>query len=208
MSSGNRVIDFRKVPDANEFNAVPPGEYLAECVTCEEDVTSNQNLQWKLRFSVVGGDHHGQPIFDSITFTERGLSRVKLVFSRLGGYDVSGDVDLDQVQLIGKRCYLTMEMKREKIEATGQEVDRIRVGFSGFRRIDDVTTAAAAAPQAAPQAQAPAQAAAQHVAPPAVQATPAPTVAPRPAPAQLAPRPATAAAPAANPAPTGDGLPF
>lgn len=222
----NRTVDWSAIPDVGDFNTLPNGEYLAEVTACEVAASRDGDEQWNLKFKACGGDHDGEALFDNITFSDKGISRCKLVIGRLG-YDVSGPLNLDVIAwgsedgsippIVGRRVYVTLTKTTRKIEATGQEVDSIKVPYSGYRRTEEnggapapvAAAVAAVASKPAPQAQAvpsdrpaaakPAlavqsqQAVARTVTPPKVASAAAPAAQP---------------AAAANPAPAGDGLPF
>lgn len=213
----NRTVDWSAIPDVGDFNTLPNGEYLAEVTACEVAASRDGDEQWNLKFKACGGDHDGEALFDNITFSDKGISRCKLVIGRLG-YDVSGPLNLDVIvwgsedgsipPIVGRRVWVSLAKTTRKIEATGQEVDSIKVPYSGYRRTEEnggaAPVAAPAAAKPAPQAQAPAaakptqavqsqQAVARTVPPPKVASAAAP---------------AAQAVAAANPAPAGDGLPF
>jgi len=123
-------INFKDVPDAEEFEVLPDGEYMVEVSGVEEKETKGGDTYWNLKHVVIEGEHEGRFIFDNITFNDKGLPRVKLVFSRLG-IDVSGKIEIEPEDLVGERAYVTV---------AAQEYDgktRSKVEFAGYRKIDD-----------------------------------------------------------------------
>jgi len=125
------IVDFNNVPDTQEFNELPPGKYLAKVTEVKPDTSANQNLVWRLKMEVLHGAHKGGTIVDSLTWTEKGMGRVKLVLKRLG-VDLSRPVDVDRLVLEGRIAIVALGKDKYVNEATGQEVESMKVPFAGY----------------------------------------------------------------------------
>jgi len=106
-------IDFSEVKG---LEPIPPGNYLATIVKAEEGVSQKGNPKIDLQWKVVDeeGNFDGRIVFDTLTFTEKALFRVKSTLRAVGfDKDFSGEIDCDD--LIGESAMLLVE-----IEASGQ----------------------------------------------------------------------------------------
>ncbi|MEZ6014769.1 MAG: hypothetical protein R3F49_06635 [Planctomycetota bacterium] len=126
--------DFSSVPEMEtDLVTVPPGEYLCRVRDVRERHTKDGvNVQWGLCLEVAEGEHAGHlAAWDNLTFSERGLSRVKLVLRALG-FDVSGVVELDAGELIGTEavCQLNEEVYTDP--NTGASTRRLSVPYAGY----------------------------------------------------------------------------
>jgi hypothetical protein len=73
---------------------IPEGVYVCKVVKVEEGTTKDGDAEtWRLHLAVVGGEHDGVRLFDSLIWSEKALKRTKLVLHRLAvlGYDVDDE---------------------------------------------------------------------------------------------------------------------
>lgn len=118
---------FRDLPDP-EFGVIPPGEYLAKCISVDDTLTTRDGeARWNLEFVVVEGESTGKHFWDNLFFSEKAKGRVKLVGTRMG---VPKDLDRELLpaDLLGKLVYVTLEVEDYK------GVPQNKVPFSGYRR--------------------------------------------------------------------------
>lgn len=101
------AINFAKV---QSLDPLPAGNYTATIVKAEIGVSQKGNEKIDLQWKVEGGAHDGRVIFDTLTFTEKALFRVKATLQGLGfPKDFKGDVKVDD--LVGKTAKLTVDIQ-------------------------------------------------------------------------------------------------
>jgi len=89
------TIDFSEVKD---LEPIPNGSYDAEIVFAQEGVSKNDNPKIDLRWKVLAGEFAGRQVFDTLTFTQNSMYRVKNTLKALGfapafkGEVVGGDL--------------------------------------------------------------------------------------------------------------------
>jgi len=125
-------INFSNVPDAGEYSPVPAGRYLCTVADIEEDTTRDNDEMWKLKLRVEYGEYKGRNIYDNMVFSQKAMSRVKLICSRFG-IDVSGEVDLQPNLLIGREALVDVEVE-PYTDKHGQAKERNTVPFAGYHR--------------------------------------------------------------------------
>lgn len=115
-------IDFSKIDNTGPLS---DGEYLCKVERVERSQSQYGDEMWKVRFTVLAGQHVGRPIFDNLTFSPEALPRVKLLCASLG-LDLSGELDLTPDLLRGREC--RVRVAAEKYEGRV----RTKVCFEGF----------------------------------------------------------------------------
>ena len=128
-------VNWDDVPDADDYTPLKDGEYICECMEVEESMTRNNDVMWTLKFKVTEGEGAGRFIWDRITFSDNGLSRVKLVFSRLGGIKPIGEMELVTSMLIGKSCKLVIYVD-EYMDKFEQQKKSNKVHFDGYLALE------------------------------------------------------------------------
>ena len=131
-------IDFSKIDDVQDFSPIPAGTYQVKVADVEETTTQNGDPMWKMVLQVTKGEHEGRRLFDNLVFTERALSRVKLVCSSLGA-DVIGAVDLTPDMLLGKECQATTIVE-DYLDNEGTTKRRNCVPFAGYKPLGSGST--------------------------------------------------------------------
>src|SRR6185436_20685919 len=93
-------FDFRSVEDVDSYVSVPEGIYHCRVAEVREGKARDGSVRWSLRLEVVDGDWAGRTAaWDSLTWSERGVYRVKKAFEALG-LDVSGEVEVEAQDLV------------------------------------------------------------------------------------------------------------
>jgi len=111
-------INFAQVKG---LEPLPVGVYTATIVRAEVGVSKAGNEKIDLQWKVEGGPHDGRIIFDTLTFTEKALFRVKATLRGLGFPDnFRGEVKPGQ--LVGKAAKLVVDIQLGEgvDEATGE----------------------------------------------------------------------------------------
>jgi hypothetical protein len=100
-------INFAQVKG---LEPVPVGNYTATIIKAETGVSKKGNEKIDLQWRVEGGAFDGRIIFDTLTFTEKALFRVKATLKGLGFPDnFKGEVRSDM--LVGKSAKLTVDIQ-------------------------------------------------------------------------------------------------
>ena len=101
------IIDFSKVQG---LEPVPAGQYTATIVKAEAGTSKAGNDKIDMQWKIEGGKFDNRIIFDTLTFTEKALFRVKATLSSLGfPKNFKGDVKPEA--LLGKTAKLTVDIQ-------------------------------------------------------------------------------------------------
>jgi hypothetical protein len=129
--------DFSDVEDVEVYVSVPEGEYLCRVAEIREGVARDESLRWSMRLEVVEGDVSGRTAgWDSITWSERGVHRVKHVLDALG-FETDGTLDVDTGELIGRQAFVTFKEEEWEDPQTGRRQVRLGVPFIGYRAAEE-----------------------------------------------------------------------
>ena len=132
--------DMSQVEDKDSFASVPEGIY--ECKVSEVRVSTARDgsERWSMRLVVVDGDYAGRTAaWDSITWSERGVVRVKRVLEALG-FDVGGEVDLQAKDLEGLRARVQVVLEQYEDAVSGRAQERMTVPFAGWGPVESAVS--------------------------------------------------------------------
>ena len=122
--------DFSKVED--NFVSVPAGTYVCRVADVRPGRARDGSARWSLRLEVVGGDWSGKTAaWDSITWSERGVFRVKRVLESLG-FDVSGTLDVEPEELVDRKARVQVALEEWEDPISGRRQVRTTVPFLGY----------------------------------------------------------------------------
>ncbi len=125
-------FDFRQVHDVESFVSIPEGRYLCRVAEVREGLARDGSVRWSMRLEVADGEFAGRTAgWDSLTWSERGIQRVKRVLSALG-LDTSGVLELEPGDLVGREVEAMFQAEEREDPLTGRRVLRLRVPFSGY----------------------------------------------------------------------------
>lgn len=110
-------INFAKVQG---LEPLPAGKYTATITTATVGVSKAGNEKIDLQWKVEGGPYDGRVIFDTLTFTEKALFRVKATLQGLGfSKDFKGEVRADD--LVGRTAKITVDIQAGNgVDETGE----------------------------------------------------------------------------------------
>ncbi|HET6203125.1 MAG TPA: DUF669 domain-containing protein [Planctomycetota bacterium] len=124
--------DFSQVEDVQDFVAVPNGTYLCRLAEVRERRSRDGSARWSLRWIVEEGPYAGRTAaWDNLTWSDRGIRRVKFVLGRLG-QPVEGVVEVEPQSLVGRIARLSVFSEEFVNPATGVRQVRSRVPFAGY----------------------------------------------------------------------------
>lgn len=128
-------IDFRDVDDVQSYVYVPPGAYVCRVAEVRPGLARDGSVRWSLRLEVAEGDQLGRTAaWDSLTWSDRGVARVKLVLKALG-LPTHGVVEIEPQDLVGKRAKVTVQPEERENAQTGLREVRNRVPYAGFEAL-------------------------------------------------------------------------
>lgn len=128
--------DFSRIDDIDSFISIPEGRYACRVAEVREGVSRDGSPRWSLRLEVAVGDYAGRTAgWDSLTWSERGIRRVKHVLDALG-LDVSGQVEIVPTDLLGREVLATFQSEEREDAFTGRRVLRLRVPYAGYQAPD------------------------------------------------------------------------
>jgi hypothetical protein len=128
-------FDFSKVDDTRSFVSVPEGSYVCRIAEVRQRASRDGSPRWSYRLEVVEGEYSGRTAaWDSITWSDRGIVRVKLVLGALG-FDTSGMLELDPNDLIDRKTRVSFLHEKQENAETGERVERLRVPYAGYEPV-------------------------------------------------------------------------
>lgn len=134
--------DFSTVEDVQSFVSVPEGVYRCRIAEVRERTTREGAPHWGFRLEVAEGDYAGRTAaWDGLSWSERGLPRVKQVLERLG-FDVSGLVDVTPDDLIDLEVRAELIVEEREDPLSGRRVMRMRVPYMGYEAVEEAEAAA------------------------------------------------------------------
>lgn len=130
-------FDFSNVDDVESFVSVPAGLHDVRVAEVREGRARDGSTRWTFRLEVLDGDHAGRTAaWDSLTWSERGIYRVKKVLGALG-LDVRGEVEVEPKDLIGLRVRVLVQPEEREDPLTGRRQVRMRVPYLGYEPLVD-----------------------------------------------------------------------
>ncbi|KAA3609514.1 MAG: hypothetical protein DWQ01_09285 [Planctomycetota bacterium] len=128
-------LDFSQVEDIEDLRAVPEGEYVCRVAEVRVSTSPSGHLRWGLRWEVVQGEFQGRTAcWDSLHWTERGLSRAKYVLKVLG-FEAEGQMELEAGELENRQALVVCVPEEREDPVSGIRRLMNRVPFSGYRAL-------------------------------------------------------------------------
>lgn len=119
-------IDFSNVPDTNGTKKpLPPGDYFCRVDKVKDGTSKQGNRKWDITFKVMEGQHKGRLVWDTLTFSENALWRVKVALKRLG-FDVSGKVSIHPHELEGREAILALIVDHSMYQGQPQSRNKVK----------------------------------------------------------------------------------
>ena len=125
-------FDFSTVGDIESFVSVPEGTYDCRVAEVRSGVSRDGSVRWSLRLEVARGDHAGRTAgWDGLTWSERGVVRVKRVLEVLG-FDVQGEVEIQPEDLVDRRARVEFHRETHDDALSGRRIERLVVPWAGY----------------------------------------------------------------------------
>ena len=130
-------FDFSQIQDVESFVSIPEGIYPCRVADAREGVNRDGSVRWSLRLEVAEGEYAGRTAgWDSLSWSDRGIVRVKRVLDVLG-FDVRGEVEVEARQLIGAQARVEFRSEQWSDPVTGRQVLRLSVPYAGYEELED-----------------------------------------------------------------------
>jgi len=124
--------DFSTMEDVDSFVSVPEGSYLCRVAEVREGQTRDGSPRWSFRLEVVDGEHAGRTAaWDALTWSERGVHRVRLVLEAFG-IDTRGEVELEPQDLVDLEAQVRVVIEEREDPITSRRQLRMRVPYQGY----------------------------------------------------------------------------
>lgn len=142
--------DFSSVGDQESYASVPEGSYHCTIADVRSGFSRGGSERWSFRLEVCDGHHAGRTAsWDSITWSDRGIYRVKHVLNALG-FDTSGRLDVEIEELLGRHANIEVRLGEWEDPATGRRTERMNVPYLGYSIMADGGLAGETASASAP----------------------------------------------------------
>ncbi len=129
-------FDFSQVEDSESYVSVPEGTYTCRIAEVREGLSRDGSVRWGFRLEVADGEYAGRTAaWDAITWSDRGIHRVKRVLAALG-LDTRGVIDVQPSDLIGLSAVALLEPEEREDPLTGRRQIRLRVPYAGYSPVD------------------------------------------------------------------------
>ena len=129
-------IELEEDNGVDDFVVVGEGEYRMRVGAANVVNGADGRVSWMLRMELVDGDMAGRTaVLDWLNFDPRGMRRARFVLEALG-FDVSGPLEVDAHELIGRKAcvrIMTEETQRETDQRTQR---RSRITYDGGSPFD------------------------------------------------------------------------
>jgi hypothetical protein len=125
-------FDFTSVDDVESYVLVPEGLHNCRVAEVRDGRSRDGSVRWSYRLEVIDGEWAGRTAaWDSLTWSERGIYRVKKVLAALG-LDVKGVVEIEPTDLVNLRARVRVEPEEREDPQTGKRTVRMRVPYLGY----------------------------------------------------------------------------
>ena len=124
--------DFGTVEDNESFVLVPEGVHICRIAEVRNGQARDGSERWRMRLEVAEGEWAGRTAaWDSLTWSDRGVFRVKRVLEALG-FDVQGELEVAPEDLVGRRARVVLEPEHWEDPVTGRTQLRLAVPYLGY----------------------------------------------------------------------------
>lgn len=128
--------DFSSVDDIESYISVPAGMHNVRVAEVREGRARDGSVRWSFRLEVLDGDHAGRTAaWDSLTWSERGIFRVKKVLDAFG-IDVRGELEIDPADLVNLQARVQVQPEEREDPLTGRRQMRMRVPYLGYAPVE------------------------------------------------------------------------
>jgi hypothetical protein len=129
-------FDFSSVDDIESYVSIPAGTHNVKVAEVRDGRSKDGSTRWTFRLEVIDGDYAGRTAaWDSLTWSERGIFRVKKVLEALG-MDVRGELEIEPNDLGNLQAQVQVMPEEREDPVTGRRQVRMRVPYLGYAALD------------------------------------------------------------------------
>ncbi|MEZ5975907.1 MAG: hypothetical protein R3F33_06935 [Planctomycetota bacterium] len=129
--------DFTDVDDTHSLMNLEPGQYAGEVADVRVTLARDGSPRWGIQWRVCAGPLAGRTLaWDNLNWSDRGLPRVKWMLGLLG-FDVTGVLELEPDDLLGRRALVQIQREQYEEPGTGQRVERAVVPYRGYEALPE-----------------------------------------------------------------------
>lgn len=124
--------------EVQDTTPVPEGQYRVSVTKINVGVSKYNDEMWTLELTIVNGKYAGRKIVDRMTFSQAGMSRVKLICAHLG-VPTKGTSLVTPDSLMHRECMLDVKVEPYVSTKDGKTYTNNKVPFAGYIEITDET---------------------------------------------------------------------
>jgi hypothetical protein len=126
-------FDFSSIDDRESFVSITEGTYGCRVAEVRKGKARDGSERWSFRLEVSDGEFAGRTAtWDSLTWSERGIFRVKTVLGAFG-FDVSDELEVDSTELVGRSSHVQLEREEWEDPDSGDRRVRLAVPYMGYK---------------------------------------------------------------------------
>jgi hypothetical protein len=128
--------DFDEVQDTISLRSVPAGVHICAIREVREGLSRDGSPRWSMKLEVLDGEHAGHhAAWDSITWSERGIHRVRSVLGVLG-FNVEGELEVNSTDLVGKEARVRLVEEVYEDPLLGSRREQLVVPYNGWAKVE------------------------------------------------------------------------
>ena len=127
--------DFDEVQDTISLRSVPAGVHICAIREVREGLSRDGSPRWSMKLEVLEGEHAGHhAAWDSITWSERGIHRVRSVLGVLC-FNVEGELEVNPADLVGKEARVRLVEEVYEDPLLGSRREQLAVPYNGWAKM-------------------------------------------------------------------------
>ena len=128
--------DFDGVQETISLRSVPSGVHVCVISEVREGLSRDGSPRWSMKLEVAQGEHAGHhAAWDSITWSDRGIYRVRSVLSVLG-FKVEGELEVVPKDLVGEQARVRVVEEVYDDPVLGNRREQLVVPYNGWAALD------------------------------------------------------------------------
>lgn len=144
--------DFSQLEEPTDLRTLPEGSYPCRIREVREGKARDGSPRWSLRLEVAEGELAGRhAAWDSLTWSERGVHRVRIVLAALG-FQVDGVLAVEPSELVGRRALVELAEETWEDPQRGIRRQQLTVPYAGWHGLAEAHPSESSSGGATPEA--------------------------------------------------------